>query len=270
MNWVTTLPMYNVAPAPATDWRTLLERVHDHLRPWLNPRGDTLSIIDSEKDLQELWLRDDLLLSQTCGYPLVHALAGRVQYIATPAFDIPGCEASDYHSVLVTSRPGIHSLEQCRGLRAAYNTDDSNSGMNLLRRAAAPLAGKQAFFASVLKTGSHLASLRALAVDHLADVAAIDCVTFAFVREHLPELANAVRTIGLTQHAPGLPLIASKQVPAAGIAALVAALANVIGEDRPLAARLKLKSFVRRPVEDYVSILQIETGAAALGYPRLA
>jgi ABC-type phosphate/phosphonate transport system substrate-binding protein len=270
MNWVTTLPMYNVAPAPATDWRTFLERVRHRLHPWLASRGDTLSIIYAEMDLQELWLSDDLLLSQTCGYPLVHALAGRVQYIATPAFDIPGCKASNYHSILVTSQPGIQSLEQCRGLRAAYNTDDSNSGMNLFRRAVAPLAGKQPFFASVLKTGSHLASLRALAVDRLADVAAIDCVTFAFVREHLPALANAVHTIGVTQPAPGLPLIASKQVPADGIAALVAALADVIGEDRALAARLKLKSFVRRPVEDYASILQIETDAAALGYPRLA
>ena len=68
--------------------------------------------------------------------------------------------------------------------------------MNLFRHAVAPLAEGGPFFSSVLKTGGHLASLRALAIDRTADVAAIDCVTFAFVREHLPELAGGVREIG--------------------------------------------------------------------------
>ncbi|WP_213762149.1 PhnD/SsuA/transferrin family substrate-binding protein [Caballeronia sp. dw_19] len=270
MNWVAALPMYNVTPALAGDWRVLLDHVHGRLRPWLDARGDTLAIVDPATSLQEFWLRDDLLLSQTCGYPLVRALTGRVQLVTTPVFTVDGCEAGDYHSVLITrAAANVTSLAQCRGLRAAYNTPDSNSGMNLLRSAVAPLAGEHPFFASVIETGGHLASLQALQDDR-ADVAAIDCVSFAFVLDHLPDLADGLIEIGTTRSAPGLPLIASKRVPPEGVEALAHALADAIAYDRPLAKRLKLDGFARRPLDDYACILDIETDAIKQGYPRLA
>ena len=270
MNWVAALPMYNVAPALTGDWRVLLAHVHQRLRPWLDARGDTLAIVDPETSLQEFWLRDDLLLSQTCGYPLVKALAARVQLVTTPVFTVDGCEGGDYHSVLVTRAAAkVTSLAQCRGLRAAYNTPDSNSGMNLLRSALAPLAGGQPFFASVIETGGHLASLQALQDDR-ADVAAIDCVSFAFVLDHRPDLALGLVEIGTTRSAPGLPLIASKRVPAEGVEALVNALTDSVAHDRALAKRLKLDGFVWRPLDDYARILDIEMDAVELGYPRLA
>ncbi len=108
--------------------------------------------------------------------------------IAAAGFDVPGCADGCYHSVLVKG-PHVRAetLADCRGLRAVYN-DDSNSGMNLLRHAVAPFALDGRFFATVTKNGAHLASLRALAVDKSADIAAIACVTFAFARAHLPEL----------------------------------------------------------------------------------
>jgi ABC-type phosphate/phosphonate transport system substrate-binding protein len=270
MNWVTALPMYNLTPALGRDWCFLLDHVHQRLRPWLDARGDTLTLVDPETSLQEFWLRDDLLLSQTCGYPLVRALAGRVQLVTTPVFTVDGCEGGNYHSVLVTRAAAkVTSLAQCRGLRAAFNTPDSNSGMNLLRSAVAPLAGGQPFFASVIETAGHLASLQALQDDR-ADVAAIDCVSFAFVLDHHPALARGLVAIGTTQNAPGLPLIASKRVPAEGIKALVSALGDAVAQDRSLAKRLKLDGFARRPLEDYAGILEIELDAVALGYPRLA
>ncbi|MGX7001994.1 phosphate/phosphite/phosphonate ABC transporter substrate-binding protein [Caballeronia sp. KNU42] len=270
MNWVAALPMYNVTPALAGDWRALLDHVHQRLRLWLEARGDTLAIVDPETSLQEFWLRDDLLLSQTCGYPLVKALTARVQLVTTPVFTVDGCEGGDYHSVLVTRAAAkVTSLAQCRGLRAAYNTPDSNSGMNLLRSALAPLAGGQPFFASVIETGGHLASLQALQDDR-ADVAAIDCVSFAFVLDHRPDLALGLVEIGTTRSAPGLPLIASKRVPAEGVEALMSALTDSVAHDRALAKRLKLDGFARRPLDDYARILDIEMNAAELGYPRLA
>jgi ABC-type phosphate/phosphonate transport system substrate-binding protein len=270
MNWVAALPMYNVTPALGRDWRVLLDHVRQHLRPWLDARGDTLTLVDPETSLQEFWLRDDLLLSQTCGYPLVQALDGRVQLVTTPVFSVDGCEGGNYHSVLVTRTASkVTSLAQCRGLRAAFNTTDSNSGMNLLRSAVAPFAGGLPFFASAIETGGHLVSLQALQDDR-ADVAAIDCVTFAFVLDHRPELTRGLVEIGMTRSAPGLPLIASKRVPAEGIEALVSALADAVAHDRPLANRLKLDGFARRPIEDYASILDIELDAVERGYPRLA
>ena len=200
----------------------------------------------------------------------VKALTARVQLVTTPVFTVDGCEGGDYHSVLVTRAAAkVTSLAQCRGLRAAYNTPDSNSGMNLLRSALAPLAGGQPFFASVIETGGHLASLQALQDDR-ADVAAIDCVSFAFVLDHRPDLALGLVEIGTTRSAPGLPLIASKRVPAEGVEALMSALTDSVAHDRALAKRLKLDGFVRRPLDDYARILDIEMDAVELGYPRLA
>ena len=56
------------------------------------------------------------------------------------------------------------------------------------------------------------------------DVAAIDCVTMAYVRDALPDLAREVRTLSYSRRAPGLPLIASRQVPVDTIEALRRAL----------------------------------------------
>jgi ABC-type phosphate/phosphonate transport system substrate-binding protein len=270
MNWVAALPMYNVTSALAGDWRLLLDHVHRRLRPWLDARGDTLAIVEPETSLLDFWLREDLLLSQTCGYPLVQALAGRVQLVTTPVFTVDGCAGGSYHSVLVARvAANVTSLGECRGLRAAYNNPDSNSGMNLLRNAVAPLAGGQSFFASVVETGGHLASLQALQDDR-ADVAAIDCVSFAFVRDHAAHLALGVIEIGKTRSAPGLPLIASNRMPAEGIEALASTLTEAVTHDRALATRLKLGGFAKRPLDDYASILEMETDAVRRGYPRLA
>jgi len=96
------------------DWRVLLDHVHRRLRPWLEARGDTLAIVDPATSLDEFWLREDLLLSQTCGYPLVKALAGRVQLVATPVFSVDGCAGGDYWSILVArTAPGVTSLAAC-------------------------------------------------------------------------------------------------------------------------------------------------------------
>jgi len=271
MHWTAALPMYNVAPALAADWRALLDAVHARLAHQLDARGDTLSIVDPGANLTTFWLRDDVLLSHTCGYPLMHALNDRVQLVATPEFDVPGCENASYRSVLLA---GAHveaaSLEACRGLRAVYNDDDSNSGMNLFRHAVAPFARDGRFFASVRRSGEHLASLRAIAFDRSADVAAIDCVTFAFVRAHRPELAAGVRELSVTASAHALPFIASKEAPRELVDALACALADAIAHDRPLAGRLRLKRFLRLTEADYAPILRYEREAVDLGYPRLA
>ena len=51
MHWLAALPMYNVTPALAADWRTLLAHVREHLADWLSARGDTLDIVDPDRDL---------------------------------------------------------------------------------------------------------------------------------------------------------------------------------------------------------------------------
>ncbi|SAK51433.1 ABC phosphate/phosphonate transporter, periplasmic ligand binding protein [Caballeronia catudaia] len=270
MHWIAALPMYNVTPALAVDWRALLAHVREQLADWLSARGDTLEIVDPGPDLTAFWLRDDVLLSQTCGYPLVHALANRVRLVAAPEFDAPGCENGAYRSVIVAgAQVAAQSIEACRGLRAVYNDDDSNSGMNLFRHAVAPFARDGRFFASATKTGAHLASLRALA-EQRADVAAIDCVTFSYAQTHLPELADRVHVIGMTASAAALPFIASAHAPHDAVDTLFQALARALDRDAPLARRLRLKRVVKRTLADYAPILALEREAISLGYPQLA
>ncbi|MGA3251274.1 MAG: PhnD/SsuA/transferrin family substrate-binding protein [Paraburkholderia sp.] len=263
MNRIATLPMYNVTPALSAEWRALLADVLQAVDPHAR-------IVDPGDDLHALWRRPDLLVSQTCGYPLVSGLHEHVQLIATPRFDAPGCTGVDYSSVLITrSDVPFDTLDGCRGARAAYNQDDSNSGMNVFRHAVAPLAKGGRFFCEVIRTGSHLDSLRAV-VENRADIAAIDCVTFAFVRDEMPELAQRVREIGYTTASPGLPLIAANTVPYGVIESLRSALNVATAAQPERAARLRLKGFTSVPLSDYDRITQLENEAQALGYTHLA
>jgi ABC-type phosphate/phosphonate transport system substrate-binding protein len=263
MVWIAALPMYNVTPDLAADWRGWLGDVLDAV-------DLEAQIVDSGDDLHALWRRPDLLLSQTCGYPLVTALHQQVQLIATPQFDAPGCNGADYSSALVTRVDApFDTLAACRGARAAYNQDDSNSGMNVFRHAVAPLAQDGRFFGSTVRTGSHLGSLRAVAQNQ-ADLAAIDCVTYAFVCDELPELAQQVRVLGWTAESPGLPLIASREVPQASIQALLEALDEARLKQPERAERLRLKGFSALSLRDYERVTQLESEAQALGYSRLA
>ncbi|HEY4353997.1 MAG TPA: PhnD/SsuA/transferrin family substrate-binding protein [Paraburkholderia sp.] len=260
--WVAALPMYNVSPTLEACWREWLADVLRGVEP-------AARVIESGSDLSALWRRDDLLLSQTCGYPLTHALRDTVQLVATPCFDAPGCDGAYYSSALVTHVDApFATLESLRGSTVAFNQTDSNSGFNVLRHVIAPLARGGRFFGSSLQTGSHIASLQAVA-EGRADLAAIDCVTMAFVRDERPALAQAVKQIGWTEASPGLPLIASKAVPADRIVRLRSALNKALATQPERARRLRLKGFEILSMDDYARITQLENEAIERGYAQL-
>ncbi|MGU8079289.1 phosphate/phosphite/phosphonate ABC transporter substrate-binding protein [Burkholderia pyrrocinia] len=271
--WIVELPMYNVTPRHAVLWRALLR---DALDTFANAGGPADVVLPDEPfdDLHALWRRDDLLLSQTCGYPYrMLGLRDTVRLIATPVFDADGCQGARYRSVLVVSARvhagGATTLAACRGLRAAFNGGDSHSGMNAFRHAVAPHAHDGKFFGSVTPFGSHLNVLRALASGE-ADCAAIDCVTFAYVRDALPELLKEIRIIGTTASAPGLPFIASRALEGGQVAALQDALDRAVAADAERSRMLRLKGFERLSPADYDTIARFAREAAAHGYPELA
>ncbi|CAB3756245.1 phosphate ABC transporter substrate-binding protein [Burkholderia sp. MSh2] len=271
--WIAALPMYNVTPRHAALWRALLR---DALAAFGKAGGPAGVALPDEPfgDLHALWRRGDLLLSQTCGYPYrMLGLRDDVRLIATPCFDADGCRGALYSSVLVVSARahagGATTLAACRGLRAAFNGDDSHSGMNALRHAVAPHARDGRFFGSVAALGSHLNVLRALASGE-ADCAAIDCVTFAYVRDELPGLLQDIRVVGLTAAAPGLPFIASRALDGAQLAALRDALDRAVAADAERARVLRLKGFERLSPADYDTIARFARDAAGYGYPELA
>ncbi|MEF8834345.1 MAG: PhnD/SsuA/transferrin family substrate-binding protein, partial [Halofilum sp. (in: g-proteobacteria)] len=91
------------------------------------------------------WTSADLLFSQTCGYPLTHALADQVEPLCTPAYAAPGCDGAWYASALIVRADGdATALADLRGGVCAFNAPDSHSGCNVLRRMIAPLARGEA------------------------------------------------------------------------------------------------------------------------------
>src|SRR3546814_9448924 len=78
-----------------------------------------------------LWTAPDLLFSQTCGYPLTHALAGRVTLVATPIYDCPGCDGGRYRSeILVRAADAAGQLADLKG-RSEEHTSELQSLMRI-------------------------------------------------------------------------------------------------------------------------------------------
>ncbi|MCW4782112.1 phosphate/phosphite/phosphonate ABC transporter substrate-binding protein [Enterobacter chuandaensis] len=161
-----------------------------------------------ESDLLTHWQQPALILSQTCGYPLVTQLP-EVQVVGCFHYTAAGCEGSQYRSFLVAREADRHlTLADFRGRRAVCNSADSQSGFNALRKKVARLASDGPFFSQTPFSGSHRQSL--IDVKRGAgDIAAIDCVTWALLQRHEPERLAGLAVIDRTPLTPGLPLITS-------------------------------------------------------------
>lgn len=264
MNWTVSLPMYNVSPRLQREYEALLACVLDDAGI-----GEEVQLLRPD-DLPAFWRRQDVLLTQTCGYPYVTSLRGTASLLATPCFDFPGCDGSNYSSVIVTRAvDGVSSLAEARGHTAAVNSADSNSGMNVLRHAVAPLARDGRFFGKVKWTGAHVASLRAVREGE-ADIAAIDCVTFGYLKQESPDSVQGIKVLQNSASSPGLPLIVGPSVPEAVQARLRAALLAPGAQLRRHMEALRISAFQHRSDADYQRIEQLEAEAVAAGYAVLA
>lgn len=264
--------MYNVTQQHERLWRALLTDALAAFSRAGGPRNVSLPNAPYG-ELAQLWRRRDVLLTQTCGFPYrVLGLHEAVHLVATPVFDVEGCDGPRYRSVLVVSTAawerGAKALTSCFGLRAACNGADSHSGMNALRHAVAEYARDGRFFSSVLWTGSHSESLKAVS-DARADIAAIDCITLALLRDARPDLLDDIRVIGMSASAPGLPLIASRALGKNHLEPLRDALSHAVEGDPDRARALRLRGFVALSTEDYADIERMANEAIALGYPTL-
>jgi ABC-type phosphate/phosphonate transport system substrate-binding protein len=222
-------------------------------------------------DLLTHWQQPDLLLSQTCGYPLTHALAGRVQLVGAFRYQAPGCKGIQYRSMLVCrTEDAALPLDAFRGRTVAFNSDDSQSGYSCLRALVAPWAVVGTFFAQTVQTGSHRASLEAVR-SGAADIAAIDCVSLALFQRENRQVLEGLRICGYTALAPGLPLITSMQTAPALASALQAALGAAMEADSLAEARaaLCIAGFETVSLAAYDAILAMEQAAFRQGYYKL-
>ncbi len=265
---IAAFPMYDLPELqPATDalWNAIAAR--------LRTRGVAApDALCRGTDLAAIWTDPSLLLGQTCGYPLMTSLASKVRVIATPCYLAEGCDGLFYRSAIVVRRTDqAASLADLRGGRCAVNDAASNSGMNVLRAAIAPLAaGAPRYFSDMVVTGAHAASVAAVA-DGQADVAAIDCITWAHLQRWRPEAAGKLRVLAWTEATPGLPLITATATTDAVFRALAAALDDVAADPALADARaaLLLGGFVQVAQEAYRRVVELEQGAVLAGYPIL-
>jgi ABC-type phosphate/phosphonate transport system substrate-binding protein len=218
------------------------------------------------------WSAPALLFSQSCGYPVTHAFAGKVRLVATPRYRAPGCEGSSYRSVVVVGASSPASeLAELRGSVCAINDPSSHSGMNALRALIAPLSVGRPFFASVRRSGAHLESLRMVGAGE-ADVASIDCVTYALAARTRPALVAGTRPIAWSAPAPACPYITRGDAPDALVARIQRALVRALSDPALAWARdeLLLDGIEILPAEAYDLFLDLEAEAARQGYATLA
>lgn len=219
----------------------------------------------------DAWRDPRLLLGQACEYPLAKRFASVVRKLASPIYTAAGCAGASYRSaIVVRDDDPAAELAELRGRRCVINEIDSNSGMNLLRAAVAPLSERGRFFGSVAHSGSHRQSA-ALVAAGAADVAALDCVSYAHLQRLEPETTASLRVLGWTPSSPSLPLITAAATDDDTVRRLRSCLAG-IAADPALAsvrAELLLGGFDLDPAGDYRAVLQLERQAAETGYSTL-
>lgn len=179
-----------------------------------------------EEELLTHWQQPGLILSQTCGYPLVTQLSD-VQVVGCFHYAAPGCEGIAYRSLLVVRQEDKHlRVDDFRGRRVVCNSPDSQSGYNTLRKRVAPDTVND-YFSQVIFSGSHRQSLIEVARGE-GDIAAIDCVTWALLQRHEPERLAGLAVIDRTPLTPGLPLITSHNTSPETISAIRDALQALV------------------------------------------
>jgi len=243
---IAQLPMYDWPEAQAeTD--ALWGEIHTALQKRGIASPETL---DREEATETAWLSPRLLLSQTCGLPLVQNLRDQVAVLGRFTYQDLS-ETGDYHSVIVVRQSdSIDDPQVLRGQRAAINHKDSYSGCLALKRWAGRLAGQTAFFTSFIATGSHRDSVCAVA-NGLADTAAIDHVSWCLAKRVEPA-AQSLIVMTKTDDRPGLPLITRTGQNTTTLASFRSALDEAVTTLDPVSrAALGITGFVPAYVHDY-------------------
>jgi ABC-type phosphate/phosphonate transport system substrate-binding protein len=202
--------------------------------------ADVPAHLDRSEPHAPVWRASDLLLSQCCGRDLVTHLAGVVAPVALPCYGAAGCAPGRYRSWLVVRRDDPRrDLAAFAGAIAAVNYTGSHSGWVALAYALACAGLPERFFARGHLTGSHRGSLAAVAGGQ-ADIAAVDCVTFALLEPAEPALAGRLRILAESEPAPALPYVTAAGRPAKERERLAAALVEAASDPSLAEARAVL------------------------------
>ena len=247
-----------LAQLPMYDWpeiSTATDALWHAIREALAIRGiPAPHELDRSHSAEDAWHSINLLLSQTCGLPLVKTLSKQVQVLG--CFTYEGITpAGDYYSVIITRASCGQDLTNMRGKRTAINGTDSYSGCLTLQCAVAPISSTGGYFSGVQVTGSHRESIRAV-VNGSADIASIDCISWQLAERYEPAV-NTLKVIAQTPSRPSLPLITSCDKTDTVMEAMRAALAAaVIALDDNTRALTGITGFL--PLDDTAYLLIVD------------
>jgi ABC-type phosphate/phosphonate transport system substrate-binding protein len=242
---IASLGMYDRPETAAANDR-FWALIRDNLRAKAMPAPDRLT--RGTGAYWEAWHAENLVLSQTCGFPYRAVLHDKVTLIGTPDYGVSDCPAGYYCSVLVARaadyRPDVAAFADAR---FAYNEALSQSGWAAPQNHAASLGFH---FQPTLQTGGHLFSARAVAQSH-ADIAAIDAVTWAMLQRWEP-FAKTLREVARTPPTPGLPYIAGRKANGVTLFDAVQDSINQLAPDDR--ACLMLKSLIHIAPAAYLAV----------------
>ncbi|MFN3662196.1 phosphate/phosphite/phosphonate ABC transporter substrate-binding protein [Yoonia sp.] len=216
---IASLPMY-ARPANRAAHQVLWHLIRDELQRRGLPAPDDL---DDAIDFQESWARPDLVLGQICNLPYRALFRHRVTAIAAMDYGLPDCAPGYYNSVFIVHRDSAvaDKSDLLNGARMAANALLSQSGYGAAQQWA---ADQGCLFSTTLMTGSHAASIAAVATRQ-ADFATIDAQTWRMAQQDDPATAQ-VRVIGTTAASPCMTLITrAGQDPGPYLNAVTAAVA---------------------------------------------
>ncbi len=233
---IASLAMY-----PFSHLRSAYDQLWDSVRGRLSFAAPELNWV---LDPLEACRRDDLVLGQTCGWPLVTELASSVRVIGTFDCDVEGAHDGTYCSLLVSnSGEQLDDILRRPDLVVVANAPDSLSGWISLRVATAS-AGRHLDTAQW--TGAHAASIEVLRSGR-AKLAAIDAVTWSHIG------TDELTVVGSGPRIPCLPLVTARSSTDATVEELRAALGDTVRDPAmaEVCATLKIRRFLERDLADY-------------------
>ncbi|MDR6956824.1 ABC-type phosphate/phosphonate transport system substrate-binding protein [Pseudomonas brassicacearum] len=211
------------------------------------------------------WLSPDLLLSQTCGYPLITSLRGKVRLIGRPSYELAHSSGGDHCGLLLCRADStVADLAGFQGSHGLINAWDSNSGMNLLRHTLAGISDR-GFFSKLSVTGSHRESLRRLK-GYEGDLASIDSVTYDYLARDNSDEIEGLKVLVRSVRSPCLPYITSIRRTAADADSIRSAMNEALIQLPEVSRDLAIKEVLPASEADYECLLEYERRAAHCGF----
>jgi ABC-type phosphate/phosphonate transport system substrate-binding protein len=238
---IASLAMY-----PFSHLRAANDHLWDSVRSRLSFAAPAL---DWALDPLEASRRDDLLLGQTCGGPLMTELASTVRVVGTFDYEVEGAHDGTYCSVLVTGTGDtLDDVFHRPDLVVAANSADSLSGWISLKSVA---VAHDVPLDRIEWTGAHAVSVEALRSGQV-HLAAIDAVSWV----HLGGPGLGLAVVGQGPRIPCLPLITAGSSSDDVVAELRSSFAATVDDPAmaEICATLKIRDFLVRELADYEGI----------------